>query len=396
MEINPVRNSIPVSKSPRKLLQAVTQVGKRRGIISNGINKKVWVEIHASALKKNIRAFRSIIGSRVKLWAVIKSNAYGHGLLTFSELGEKYGGYGFCVDSVVEGLKLRRARSKKMILVLGPTLEKENLEEAAKHGIELTISTFEALAALKKLRRSPSFHLKIDTGMHRQGFLLAEVDRALSFIKKYCLPITGIYTHFAHAKDPRHAAFTRVQFNEFKKALAVAKKAGFTSLIRHAAATGAALKDSRYCLDAVRIGKGLYGLWPDTRLSPVLSWRTRISEIKNVPRGAYIGYDLTERMSKQARLAVIPIGYWHGFPRALSSIGEVLIGGKRARVVGRISMDLTMVDVTKIPAEVGTVVTLIGRSGVGIITAETFGERIGISNSEAVTRINPLIERVIT
>ena len=368
------------------------------------MNKKVWVEVSRRALTGNVREFRSIIGKRVKLWAVIKSNAYGHGLVPFARLAARRGVDGFCVDSVVEGVKLREAGIKNMVLVLGPTLDPSDGARAYAHALTLTIVNFGGLRALARMRRKPTFHLKVDTGMHRQGFYVNDLPRAFRFAKEYTLPLMGIYTHFASANGAAHRAFTDRQFEAFKEALALATRAGFTSLIRHAAATGAALMDPKYHLDAVRIGKGLYGLWPsarlrsarsDVRLSPVLSWRTRVSEVKTVPSGGYIGYDLTERAKRAMRIALVPIGYWHGYPRNLSSVGVMLIRGARVRVVGRVSMDLIALDVTRVRVRPGDTVTLIGSDGRQSITAERFGSEVYITNSEAVTRINPLIERIV-
>jgi len=359
------------------------------------MNKKVWVEINTKALRKNIFTLRSHIGGKVKLLAVIKSNAYGHGLIAFSQAAVS-GVDGFCVDSVIEGIKLRRAGIKKTILVLGPTLHKDDIKKARREKITLSVSSMDALRELSRSVYPPAIHIKIDTGMHRQGIYIADLKKALALIKQKNLPLVGIYTHFAFVKNPKHKGFTKVQSVQFTKAFEIAKEMGFSRLLRHAAATRATFDGRTYLFDAVRVGKGLYGLWSKKGLTPVLSWRTRISEIKNVPKGAYVGYDLTERVKKNVRIAVLPIGYWHGFPRSLSSHGEVLIRGRRARVVGRVSMDLTVVDITNINARVGDVVTLIGESGKNRITAEEFGEKAHMSNSESTTHINPLIERILT
>src|SRR3989344_3229875 len=141
---------------------------------------KVWLEIKRSAVQKNIRAFINIIGKSVQLWAVVKSNAYGHGLVLFSALADEYEVDGFCVDSVVEGLKLRKNGIKKPILVLGPTLPLNSLKDAYANDITLTISNADALARLLKEKRPPKFHLKIDTGMHRQGFYTSDLPKVLA------------------------------------------------------------------------------------------------------------------------------------------------------------------------------------------------------------------------
>lgn len=363
---------------------------------------KTWVEISRKAVQHNVRAFRKLIGNKTKLFAVVKSNAYGHGLVTFSRIADQLGVDGFCVDSVIEGVRLREEGIEKTILVLGSTF-KNLLKEAAENDITITVSSPDALKELKASKYKPEFHLKIDSGMRRQGFYVKDLPAVLrmmdSELKANC---TGVYTHFASAKDVNYPTFTDWQFLEFQKAINLLKKTGLKNIICHAAATGGALVNKKYHLDAVRIGIGLYGLWPSAelgvqtekiKLEPVLSWRALVSEVKEVEAGDFIGYDLTEKVSKKSKIAVVPIGYWHGYPRSLSGVGEVLISGKRARVLGRVSMDMIVIDITGISAKRGSVVTLIGD---GSINAYELARRAGgASYYELLTRINPLVERIV-
>lgn len=377
--------------------------------VAEKISKKyrTWIEIDRRAARKNYEIFRKLIGSKVRLWSVVKSNAYGHGILAFSRLMDGFGIDGFCVDSLVEGLKLRQNGIKKFILVLGPTLP-DLFGEAAKKKITLSISNFDALEALVKAKNTPDFHLKVDTGMHRQGFYLRELARVIRELRvkneKLKVHLTGIYTHFASAKDINYPTYTEKQFGEFQKAIKLFEKAGFHNLIKHASATGGTFVGAKYHLDAVRVGIGLYGLWPsreleiqlgrEIRLSPVLSWRAMISEVKNLSLGDYVGYDLTERLVAKSKEAIVPIGYWHGFPRSLSGTGDVLIRGKRAKVLGRVSMDLIAVGAKNIDAKAGDIVTLIGRDGSDEIRASETAEKAGTTHYELLTRLNPLIERI--
>lgn len=362
---------------------------------------KTWVEINRKAVERNFKILKSLLNTRTKMLAVVKSNAYGHGLLAFSKIADLLGVDGFCVDSVFEGLKLRENGIKKMILVLGPTLP-ALFRMASENDIAITISNFENLASYLKVKHQPKFHLKIDTGMHRQGFYNEDLPRVIKLIKKN-RNLSGIYTHFASAKDINYPTFTDLQFGIFLKAVKFLEKAGYKSLIRHCAATGAALINSKYHLDAVRIGIGLYGLWPSRELEiqlynlkfqPILSWKAMISEVKNLKKGDYVGYDLTERVLRPSAIAVIPIGYWHGFGRGLSGIGEVLVRGKRAKVLGRVSMDIIVVDVTGIKCKVGDTATIIGRENNEMISAYELAQKLGTTHYEIVTRINPLIERI--
>ncbi len=381
---------------------------KTRGRFDSSGTFRTWVEINKNAVRKNIETFRKLIGPKVKLWSVVKSNAYGHGLVQFSKLSEKFGADGFCVDSLVEGVRLRKEGIRKPILVLGPTLV-ELAKEAASKDITLSISNFEILKHLSQTKTPPKFHIKIDTGMSRQGFFLEDIPKVIKFLnlKSSILnsSLAGLYTHFASAKDTNYPTYTDRQFQKFLQAIKFFEKAGLVNLVKHVAATGGAMISPKYHLDAVRVGIGLYGLWPakelelqldhKIHLKPVLSWKTIVSEVKNIPTGQFVGYDLVERVSQPTKIAVLPIGYWHGLPRALSNIGEVLVNGRRAKILGRVSMDLAVVDVTGIKCQVGDIATLIGKGGNNEIKAEELARYASTSHYEIVTRLNPLMERIM-
>jgi len=371
-------------------------------------NLRTWIEIDKKALEHNVRQFLKLIPKRTRLMAVVKSNAYGHGMVKIAKelAGSRKLAVGsrlwLGVDSIVEALRLREEGIKNPILVLGSTLS-SRMKEAAEKNIVLTISNFESLEALKKLKNLPAFHIKIDTGMHRQGFLAEDVFKLIKFLKHFRLSPQGIYTHFA-SKDWGYPIYTQNQFSEFKKILSLFQRNGFGNLVRHAAASDATLLFPETHLDMVRVGMVLYGYWsswvakvkhpPQMVLKPILTWKTIVSEIKEIPAGSYVGYDLTERVSRKTKIAVLPIGYWHGYDRGLSSIGEVLIRGRRRKVLGRVSMDMIVVDVTDKPyVKVGNVVVLLGKQGKDAIWADEMAEKIGTSPYEVLTRINPLIER---
>ncbi|MDI6734135.1 MAG: alanine racemase [Patescibacteria group bacterium] len=374
---------------------------------------KTWIEIDKKSVISNIKTFRLILKPKTKLFAVVKSNAYGHGLILFSGLADKLGVDGFCVDSIIEGRKLRAVGIKKPILCLGPTLP-GLFEDAINGKIILTISNLEALSAFAKSGKFTNFHIKIDTGMHRQGFYLNEIPKALRIIKnpKSGLGsfLKGIYTHFAAAKDVTYPSYTLRQLNKFEEANTLFKKAGFKNLLRHAAATGGAILYPQSHFDFVRIGAGLYGFWPtrETKvqhqlvlnrklmLKPILSWRSVVSEVKDLIPGDLVGYDLTEEITKPVTAAIIPIGYWHGFSRALSGCGRVLINGLSAKVLGRVSMDLLTVALPRgLKAKIGDRVTLIGRDKKEIIRADDLAEITNGISYEVITRLNPLIERFL-
>ena len=361
---------------------------------------RTWIEVDKKAIYNNIAEFRKLIKPRVKLMAVIKSNAYGHGLADFAKITENRVDW-FGVDSITEGLKLREIGLKKPILTLGYTLP-SRLKEAADSGISLTVSSFEVLNEIGQLKIKPKIHLKIDTGMCRQGFFLKDLPQVIKLLKHFKLSPEGLYTHLAAAKDRLYPFYSFKQIEIFKKADELFRRAGYNDYMRHAAASAGAILYPEAHFDMVRIGIGLYGMFgaketgiqSEIKLKPALAWKSIISEIKSAPKDAYIGYDLTEKVLKSSRLAIAPIGYWHGFDRGLSSIGEVLVKNKRCKILGRVSMDMIIIDISKVPGvKIGDEITILGNSKKEKITAEDIAQKIGTTNYEVVTRINPLIKR---
>lgn len=368
---------------------------------------RTWLEIDTEALKKNCETFRSLIPAGCKLCGVVKSNAYGHGLVGFSQELEKIGVDWLVVDSVVEALRLRKEGIKKPILVLGFTLP-EMIEEAISNDISITVSHTYILniLAARKSGGKAKVHIKVDSGMNRQGFSEKYLDEVLETLgkNKDKIEVEGIYTHFAAAKNPAFPQESLKQIEIFKKWLEAFRSAGF-SPIAHASATSGTILFPQAHFDMVRIGIGLYGYWPSKetmafakdkiKLLPVLSWRTLIGEVKDVPKGAGVGYDFTEKVSRDSRIAICPIGYWHGFPRALSCIAEVLVRGKRVKILGRVSMDMIIIDVTGVPdADILDEVTLLGKDGKEFISADEMGALADTTCYEILTRINPLIRKI--
>jgi alanine racemase len=370
---------------------------------------RTWIEVDRKALRHNLRVFRRFLPSACRIMAVCKSNAYGHGLYDLTPVLEEMGVDWFGVDSIVEAVTLREEGIRKPILVLGFTLP-SRFAEAAEHRISLTISSPENLRGLAVFRDSRKIliHLKLDTGMHRQGFLPSQWRSLLLFLKRNQerVDVEGIYTHFAAAKNPSDREYTQWQIAAFEEAVARLHEAGFNPL-RHASATAGVLNYPEAAYDLARIGIGLVGLWPSPEtkrawektitLKPALTWRTLLSEVKKLKKGAGIGYDLTEVLGRNSTIGVCPIGYWHGYPRSLSKVGEVLIRGRRAKILGAISMDMIVVDLTDIcGAQVGDVVTIIGRDGADIITACEVARQAAVSPYELLTRLNPLIQKFST
>lgn len=370
---------------------------------------RTWIEIDKKAIAKNYRVFRKLIGKKTLFMAVVKSNAYGHNIHEFSLEMERLGVDWLGVDSLSEALALRKDGVHIPILVLGFTIP-QLYSLARQKNISITISSmvqFEQVLALKPARQPLRVHIKVDTGMHRQGFDMNEVDELISGIARSSQKIffiEGLYTHFSEAKNPRNTDSTKRQIVEFDKWIQLFYEAGHNPIC-HAAATGGAMLYKNAHYDMVRIGIGCYGLWPSDeakyhlfsaiKLHPVLSWKSIVGAVKLVKKGERVGYDSTEMLRRDSLLALIPVGYWHGIPRLLSSKGRVLIRGLSAGIVGRVSMDMIVVDVTDIPGVVmGDDVVLIGRQQSDEIAASEIAHFSATTHYEIITRLNPLIYRV--
>lgn len=366
---------------------------------------RTWIEVSRSAIAHNYHALRKELKPTTMMMSVVKSNAYGHGLWDFAHEMQALGADWLGVDSIVEGVRLREKGITLPLLVLGYTLP-ERLEDALAQNISLGVSTFETLAQLRARQDELpgiKIHIKVDTGMHRQGFLPHDIPAVLTFLKEN-LPkviVQGLFTHFASIDNPKFPNATREQLDAFNSVIAQFHKAGFKPIV-HACNTGGTLSNKEAHFDMVRIGKGMYGYFPspETReknkeritLKPVLSWKTLVGEIKRLPEGGYIGYDGTEYVPPKSVLAVLPVGYWHGYMRKIfGGVGRVKVRGQNAKVIGRVSMDMTSVDVTKIPeVVVGDEVTLLDWD----INADYIAGVTETINYEVLTHINPLIKRV--
>jgi len=368
---------------------------------------RTWIEIDEKAIAHNLKIFRSLVKPDCRIMAIVKSNAYGHGLVGFSQSTEKLGVDYFGVDSAIEGITLRKNGIKKPILVLGYTLP-EMVEKAVQNNLSLSVASFDALDAITKLKinKPVKIHLKVDTGMHRQGFMLKDANTLIKIFKdnKKRIVVEGLFTHFANAKNPAFPSYTLKQIELFNQWKGILKNNGFEPICHASASAGAILFPQAH-FDMVRAGAALYGIWPSAetksfaeskfQLQPVLSWRTLLSEVKNLPKGSQISYDCTETLERDSVVGICPIGYWHGYPRCLSSVGKVIVKGKKVKVLGRVCMDMIIVDLTDVKKpKVGDEVTLIGRDGKEELSLEEVATLADSSTYELVDRINPLIERI--
>lgn len=374
-------------------------------------DNKTWIEVSRTALKHNVAEFRSRLKDDVRFCAVVKANAYGHGLIETAKAIQA-GVDWFAVDNLGEANELRKA-VKKPVLILGWTPSWQ-MSEVIRKGFRFTVSTpdqvRDAKASAQKAKKKAFLHLKIDTGTTRQGAGVKQIpDIAAIVSSSKLLVVEGLSTHYANIEDTTDHAYATGQLERFWQAEAYADAQGLKATIKHTACSAAALLFPETHFNMVRVGIGMYGLWPsreivasvgerglDIELQPALAWRTRIALIRDVKRGTPVSYGLTETMKNDGRIAVLPIGYWDGYDRGLSSVGEVLIRGQRARVIGRVCMNMTMVDVTGLPdAKPDDVVTILGGDDRDAVTAEEIAAKLHTINYEVVTRINPLLPRVV-
>ena len=397
------------------------------------LSYKTWIEVSKHVLNNNLLAVRQLLNPGVKLMAVVKSNAYGHGLVETAKIlcGHKSSKIQLSgsttkhlvveslseslseplsdellsdwlgVDSIDEAILLRQNGIKAPILVMGYT-PPERFTEAVQYNLRLT--AYNSFPDPIILNTCPLLHLKIDTGMSRQGVLVSDLAQ---FFKSWPegLEVEGVYTHFANADNLTDRRYPNLQLSNFKKALNVLNQHGIKPNITHASATtGLLTMPQEAQFDMVRVGIALYGLWPSVefrkkfkniKIKPALSWKTRIVQIKTIKKGTPVGYGVTERVKKDTKTAILPVGYYDGYFRALSSIGYVLIGGQKCKILGRISMNLMVVDVSNVKnPKVWDEVVLIGQQKKSCITVEELADRIGTISYEIVSRINPLLPRI--
>lgn len=374
-----------------------------------------WVEINSSKIKKNIKNFRNILSKKSKFYAVVKSNGYGHGMkemvsITKSEVD------GYAVNHISEASKIYDLCDQPVIVMGG--FEKQDLlflKNIEYKRIRIVVFNKDQLKEILEINKEIPFYLKIDTGMSRLGYRRENqnLKEILELIKDYQLNIVGLMTHFSNVEDVTEQDYAYSQLKEFRKTIQMVK--GFfpkKKLEFHSAASAATLLIPESHQDLVRIGISLYGLWPSlaTKLSAyniyknkfelesVLEWKTKIVHINEVPENTKVGYGCTYQTSSKTKIAVLPVGYYEGYDRSLSNRSYVVINGYRAMVIGRVCMNMIMVDVTHIPnVKVGDIAILIGKDlkTKESVTADDLAEIAGTINYEITTRIPPHIPRII-
>ena len=330
----------------------------------------VWVEISRSALKNNINELKkniNIFNRNIKFCGVIKSNAYGHGLIETAQIIENDIDF-FGVNALWEAIEIvNKLKTTKPIIVLGYTPLNALNNIVNYPNVRIIVYNIETLEKLNQLAEKNKIelnvHIKVETGTGRQGITEEQLPNFILFFKnsKY-IKLEGISTHFANIEDTTNHVYYKYQLNKFKEFVELFKQKGIDIPIKHTACTAACILFSDTYFNMIRPGIGLYGLWPSKEtylscliegremlnLQPVLTFKTKIAQIKQLPVNSYIGYGCTYKTTTPTKIAILPVGYYDGYDRKLSNQGFVIIRNRRAPIIGRICMNITMINITHI------------------------------------------------
>lgn len=379
--------------------------------------RSTYASVSLANIRHNIGLMRSRLKPETKYLAVVKANAYGHGMVDVANCALKSGASCLGVAFAEEGVRLRtagvaydadvRLRTPGVtvpILLLGAT-DEDHMDEVILHHLMPTVFTAESLSLLQahaaKLNMTCRLHLKVDTGMNRIGFTNeADFTQAIHLLKR-CpnLVLHGLFTHFAVSELP-DPSFTLLQAERFRRYVAVAHENGLYPIL-HASNSAAALHLPETQFDMVRGGIAMYGCNPAGHaiegddLRPAMSWHAYITQIKTIPAGEGVSYGLKFVTPRDMTIGTVAVGYGDGYKRCLSGKADVLVRGKRARQIGTICMDQMMIDLSDIPgAEVGDDVVLIGSQGEESITADELAEKAGTISYEILLSISERVPRV--
>jgi alanine racemase len=367
-----------------------------------------WIEINKANVCHNIKAFRKILGDDRLLMPVIKANAYGHGIIEVGKICDNEKEVDMlCVASLNEALQLREHQINKPILILSYyDLDYDLVKRATQSNITFPIYTTEQVLFLNKVGESLKticrVHLKIDTGTSRVGVKIDELSEFLVELKKCSyVAVEGLWSHFSSSES--NSELTKKQLSSLIFAESICRRNDVVIKLKHMACTAASTLHSSTLENGIRLGLGLYGLYPAPatrkriKLKPVMSLKTTIIQVKSVAKGTKISYGGTYTMPHQGTIAVLPIGYGDGYNRALSNKSSVLIKGVRCPVRGKICMNMMMVEVTKVKnCKAGDTVTLIGKDKNDEMTIDELTKLLpGVINYEIPTSLSPLIPRKV-
>ena len=354
---------------------------------------RTYTEIDLGALRRNAEAIKAYTGK--PLIAVVKADAYGHGVVPVTEALHSVADI-FAVATIEEGVALRQAGIREPILVLFSSLPEQAVQVVA-HELTPTIGDWEFADRLNDVASETiNVHVNINTGMNRSGVCWTEAEQFLNRLKTLPrLDVDGFFTHLSTA-DETDKHFVFLQLDRFSSVL---KEISDGSALIHAANSAAALAIPAAYFDAVRPGLSLYGVYPASekpiKLEPALTWKTRIGWIGSISEGEGVSYGLTYKAPRETRVAMVQVGYGDGYPRALSGVGEVLIGGARRPIIGRVCMDVSVVRLEPTDnVSVGDEVVLIGKQGDSEIAVDELAHRAGTISYEILTQIGTRVKRI--
>jgi len=369
----------------------------------------IWIEISKKNLCHNIQTMRRLIGENVLLAPCLKANAYGHGLIEVAKLLVKYKADWFTLNSIREAEILRKAGISLPLLVMN-YVQKKDLHQILKLKLRIFLDDYQMAKELSRLARKKgrvvNVHIKIDTGLARRGVVMS---RAHNFINRVSrlknIRIEGLATHFATADEIAKKNYFYQQWQQFHKLLSLLKSKGWSIPVIHCANSAAAILYPQSYLNLVRSGLAIYGYYDSPVIEkicqqkgisflPTLSFKTKVALIKEIPAHSYVSYGCTFRTERKTKIAILPVGYYDGLNRKLSNKGWVLIKGKKAKILGRVCMNMVIVDVTHIkdviPEEE---VVIIGQQGKEKISLEDIANLTDTINYEVCSRLRESISR---
>lgn len=382
----------------------------------NGLHTS-HLEISRSAFEENLQFLKKITEDNVIFSSVVKGNAYGHGIDMFVPLAEECGVNHFSVFCANEAYRVREVTNGSVTIMVMGMLDDYQLEWAIQHDIEFYVFDLDrlqqAIRFAKKLGKVAKIHVEVETGMNRTGFLLSELPEVVRLIESNAehLSFRGLCTHYAGAESIANYYRVKKQKWVYQQVYKKITAHGLRPDLRHTACSAAALRYPSTQMDMVRIGILQYGFFPSKEvvvdyvtknnieeevLQRLISWKSTIMDIKTVKQGEFVGYGTSYLANCDMKIALVPVGYSHGFSRSLSNKGRVLIRGARVSVVGMVNMNMMSVDITNVEgAQKGDEVVLIGRQGGLEITVSSFGEFSTQVNYELLTRLPCDLPRIV-
>jgi alanine racemase len=376
------------------------------------------IELSKNALKNNLSFLRELFGDKVKISSVVKGNAYGHSIKDFVPMLESFGINHFSVYSADEAkLVFEASDAKKSDVMIMGHIANDDLTWAIENKVSMFVFDYDRLInaakVASKMGSKARIHIELETGMNRTGFAWFEFEKLAELLKEYGehLIFEGLCTHFAGAESIANHDRVQKQKKTYLEMADWLENKGLVPQIKHTCCSAAAIRLPEMRFDMVRIGILQYGFWPSREvfieyldgknskedpLKRIISWKSKIMNVKDLKAGEFIGYGTTFLTQKDMQIANIPIGYSHGFSRSLSNQGRVIINGMRVPVLGMVNMNSMAVDVSEIPdVQKGDEVTLIGRNQGLEISVSSFGELSDQLNYELLTRLPDQIPRVV-